>query len=89
MRFSSTKITKPLLCSSSPRCTFCGGALSIRSASGRKRLSEGRRIAVMVELYYRRNGRLLGLGLFCYLQRVIDFDSEIPHRALDPMDCSP
>lgn len=44
------------------------------AAPGRKGLSVGRRIAVIEE---QQAG--LGLGLFCYLQRVVDFDPEIPH----------
>jgi hypothetical protein len=46
--------------------------VDLRTESGRKRLSGGRRIAVIDDPYYRRHGRLLDLGLFRYLERVVD-----------------
>lgn len=59
------------------------------SGTGRKRLSEGRRIAVIDEPYYGPNGSFSDLGLFRDLQRVIHLDPQVADRALEPMDCSP
>lgn len=48
-----------------------------RSPSGRKRLSEGRRIAVIGE----QTAELLDLPLFHDLQRVVDLDPEVTNSA--------
>ncbi len=51
--------------------------LGKRTASGRKRLSEGRRIAVVGLTYCRPEGLLSDLGLFCNLECIVDLDAEV------------